>query len=45
MIESKQSQPLRVGDSIEAIGYPYTLGVQQCLRAGVYRPANSSLVE
>ena len=37
LIESKQSQPLRFGDQVEAIGYPYTLGVQQCLSGGLYR--------
>ena len=39
MIQSKQSQPLRFGDRIEAIGYPYVLGVQQCLHDGLYRLA------
>jgi signal transduction histidine kinase len=37
MIESKQSQPLRFGDRIEAIGYPYIVGVQQCLHDALYR--------
>lgn len=39
MIQSKQSQPLRFGDRVEAIGYPYAVGVQQCLRNGLYRLA------
>ncbi len=39
MIQSKQSQPLRFGDRVEAIGYPYMAGVQQCLRSGLYRLA------
>ncbi len=49
MVQSKQSQPLRFGDHIEAIGHPYVLGVQQFLRDGLYRltdptnPAVSSL--
>jgi hypothetical protein len=42
LVESKQSQPLRFGDRIEAIGYPYVLGVQQFLRTGLYRLVNSS---
>jgi len=39
MIQSKQNQPLRFGDRVEAIGYPYVLGVQQCLHNGLYRLA------
>ena len=39
MVQSKQSQPLRFGDRIEAIGFPYVLGVQQCLHDGLYRLA------
>jgi signal transduction histidine kinase len=42
MVQSKQSQPLRFGDRIEAVGYPYVLGVQQCLHDGLYRPAAST---
>jgi len=42
LVESKQSQPLRFGDRIEAIGHPYVLGVQQILRTGLYRLINSS---
>ena len=37
MVQSTQTQPLRVGDSIDAIGHPFVVGVQQCLRAGLYR--------
>jgi len=40
---SKQSQPLRFGDRVEAIGYPDLDGVQQCVHDGLYRliaPAN-----
>jgi len=43
LVESKQSQPLRFGDHVEAIGYPYVVGVQQCLHRGLYRLASSSL--
>ncbi len=39
MVQSKQGQPLRFGDRVEAIGYPYVLGVQQCLHNGLYRLA------
>ncbi len=42
-VQSKQSQPLRFGDRVEAIGYPDLDGVQQCLHDGLYRltaPAN-----
>ena len=42
MVQSKQSQPLRFGDRVEAIGYPYVLGVQQCLHDGLYRLAAST---
>jgi signal transduction histidine kinase len=38
-VQSKQSQPLRFGDRVEAIGYPYLEGVQQCLHDGLYRLA------
>ncbi len=41
-VESKQTQPLRFGDHIEAIGYPYVIGVQQYLKSGLYRPAAST---
>jgi signal transduction histidine kinase len=37
MIQSKQTQPLRFGDPIEAVGYPYYVGVQQCLHDGLFR--------
>jgi signal transduction histidine kinase len=42
MVQSKQTQPLRFGDRVEAIGYPYVVGVQQCLRNGLYRLATST---
>ena len=42
MVQSKQSQALRFGDRVEAIGYPYVLGVQQCLHNGLYRLADST---
>ena len=42
MVQSKQSQPLRFGDRVEAIGYPYVVGVQQCLHNGLYRLATST---
>src|SRR5581483_12274376 len=37
MVRSRQTQALRFGDRIEAVGYPYILGVQTCLHGGVYR--------
>jgi signal transduction histidine kinase len=42
MVQSRQTQPLRYGDVVEAVGYPYALGVQQCLRGGVYRMSTST---
>ena len=42
MVQSKQTQPLRFGDQVEAIGYPYQEGVQQCLHDGLYRLAIST---
>jgi two-component system, cell cycle sensor histidine kinase and response regulator CckA len=36
-VDSKQTQPLQLGERVEAIGYPYVEGVQQTLRTGVYR--------
>ncbi|MFO1476147.1 MAG: ATP-binding protein [Verrucomicrobiota bacterium] len=44
MIQSPQSQALRFGDHVEAVGYPYVLGVQPCIRNGLYRavPATAS---
>lgn len=38
MVESKQTMPLRVGDRVEAVGIPYVLGIQVCLRNSLYRP-------
>ncbi len=37
MVQSRQTQPLRTGDRVEAIGYPYVLGVQQTLHGGLCR--------
>jgi signal transduction histidine kinase len=42
MVQSKQTQPLRFGDQVEAIGYPYVLGLQQCLHGGLYRLSTST---
>ena len=42
IVQSKQIQPLRFGDRVEAIGYPYQEGVQQCLHDGLYRLAVST---
>jgi signal transduction histidine kinase len=42
MVKSRQTQPLRVGDRIEALGYPAILGVQQCLLDGMYRKSNAT---
>ncbi len=42
VVQSKQSQPLRFGDRIEAFGYPDLVGVQQCLHDGLYRLADST---
>ena len=37
MLQSRQTQPLRYGNTVEAVGYPAVLGVQQVLRGGLYR--------
>ncbi len=37
-VATRQTYPLRAGDRIEAIGYPYVAGVEKCLRAGLFRP-------
>ena len=37
LVQSRQTLPLRSGDRVEAIGYPYILGVQQILQGGLYR--------
>ena len=42
MVQSRQTQALRIGERVEAIGYPIVLGVQQCLRGGLYRLAQST---
>jgi signal transduction histidine kinase len=39
-VDSRQLQPLRLGDRVEAIGYPSVLGVQQTLRNALYRLAD-----
>ncbi|MBC8096955.1 MAG: hypothetical protein H7Y43_14200 [Akkermansiaceae bacterium] len=36
-IESEQTQPLQFGDRVEAIGFPYLIGMQQCLRNARFR--------
>ena len=36
---SKQTMPMEVGDRVEAVGYPYVVGIRQFLRNGLYRPA------
>jgi two-component system, cell cycle sensor histidine kinase and response regulator CckA len=38
-VQSKQSQPLRPGDLVEAVGHPDLEGVQPCLRNASYRLA------
>jgi len=42
LVQSKQSQTLRFGDVIEAIGYPYYVGVQSCLHDAVYRVTSAT---
>ena len=37
VVQSPQLQFVRPGDAVEAIGYPYVSGIQQCLRGGLYR--------
>jgi signal transduction histidine kinase len=37
MVQTPQTQLLRFGDRVEAIGYPYMVGIQQCLRSGLCR--------
>ena len=39
IVQSKQTQPLRPGDRIEAVGYPAVRGVEQYLRNSLYRPS------
>ena len=38
-VHSRQSQSLRFGDRVEAVGYPAVAGVEKSLRTGLYRPA------
>ncbi len=42
LVESSQIKPLRFGDRVEAVGYPFLHGVKQCLKDGVYRLAASN---
>jgi signal transduction histidine kinase len=42
MVQSRQTQPLRFGDRVEAVGYASVLGVQQFLRGGLYRRVTST---
>ena len=42
IIRSSQTQPLRFGERIEAVGYPQVLGVQQCLRGALYRVSTAT---
>ncbi len=41
-IQSKQTRPLRFGDVVQAIGYPYYVGVQQCLHNAFYRVSTAT---
>ena len=41
-IQSTQTQPLRLGDRIEAIGYPYAVGVRNYLHTAIYRMADTN---
>jgi len=36
-VASKQLYPVQIGQRIEAIGYPDVVGVEKCLRHGLYR--------
>jgi PAS domain S-box-containing protein len=42
VIQSKQNQPLRFGDVIEAVGHPYYVGVQACLHDAIYRSSTGT---
>jgi signal transduction histidine kinase len=42
MIQSAQTQPLRVGDRIEAIGYPDAIAVRNYLHGATYRMADTN---
>jgi signal transduction histidine kinase len=37
LVQSPQTFPLRFGDRVEAVGYPFALGVQHCLHGALYR--------
>ncbi len=42
IVKSRQTQPLRFGDRVDAIGYPSVMGVEQCLEGSLYRLASST---
>jgi signal transduction histidine kinase len=42
IVKSRQTQPLRFGDRVDAIGYPSVVGVEQCLEGSLYRLASST---
>lgn len=42
MIRSDQTLPLRVGQRVRAFGRAHVIGVEQCLRDGLYRPLEES---
>ncbi|HEY3760445.1 MAG TPA: ATP-binding protein [Verrucomicrobiae bacterium] len=41
-VDSKQTQPLQLGERVEAIGYPYVEGVHETLRDGLYRTVETT---
>ena len=41
-IQSTQTQPLRLGDRVEAIGYPYAIGIRNYLHTAIYRMADTN---
>jgi signal transduction histidine kinase len=43
LVQSSQMSPLRFGDTIEAFGYPYVLGVEQCLHGALYRVCSNNV--
>ena len=42
IVQCKQTLTLRHGETVDVIGHPFVLGVQQCLREGLYRPSYAS---
>ena len=36
-VQSEYLQPLELGDRVEAVGFPFVVGVQACLRKALYR--------